>query len=312
MQHQLSRGLRRLATDDDEAKKAEKTKAIIELVSNDLDFLFPLLRKFPKCYWIWNYRLWLLEECSKLLLAVDARRFWQQELGLAGKMLSIDNRNFHGWGYRRTVVAALESSSLDADGATHSMTEEEFKYTTRMIESNLSNFSAWHNRSKLIPRLLDERKADDTTRRSFLDKGSLLRRFHVVQSTDMTLELQLIQRGLWTDSNDQSLWFYHQYLMCNFDPEYASRSMASFLTTDERLRYVSKEFASLLDMLDGAEDCKWIYNALIQLSRLHRGLSDKWPVQEEQIYGWISQLRMLDPLRNGRWNDLEETLRLSK
>ena len=78
-----------------------------------------------------------------------------------------------GWGYRRTVVAALEGKSFDSDDMPHSMVEEEFEYTTRMIHSNLSNFSAWHNRSKLIPRLLGEREADDDDKRSFLDQGIL-------------------------------------------------------------------------------------------------------------------------------------------
>lgn len=86
-----------------------------------------------------------------------------------GKMLVKDSRNFHGWGYRRKVVAELESSKLDGQ----SMAETEFEYTTRMIhgDKGLSNFSAWHRRSKLIPRLLDERNADDTARRQFLDDG---------------------------------------------------------------------------------------------------------------------------------------------
>jgi geranylgeranyl transferase type-2 subunit alpha len=52
------------------------------------------------------------------------------------------------------------------------MVESEFEYTTKMINANLSNFSAWHNRSKLIPRLLDERNADAAKRRKFLDDGT--------------------------------------------------------------------------------------------------------------------------------------------
>ena len=94
---------------------------------------------------------------------------------LVGKMLTLDSRNFHGWGYRRTVIAALESSKPESsnDGDGESLTEREFEYTTRMIRSNLSNFSAWHNRSKLIPRLLSERKADGGARKRFLDEGRL-------------------------------------------------------------------------------------------------------------------------------------------
>ena len=86
-------------------------------------------------------------------------------------MLSLDSRNFHGWGYRRIIVQALESKKLDFQTKSETMTEPEFQYSTKMIESNLSNFSAWHYRSKLIPRLLDERQADSQTRLKMLDSG---------------------------------------------------------------------------------------------------------------------------------------------
>ena len=98
--------------------------------------------------------------------------------------------------------------------------------------------------------------------------------------------------------------------MCTFDPGYASKCMAPSLTNDERLTYVKKEYDDLLEMLDGAEDCKWIYQALIQLSTIHRFLSTKWPTEENQIRDWISQLQTLDPLRKGRWHNLEKTLQL--
>lgn len=142
-------------------------------IADDLAFLLPLLRKFPKCYWIWNYRLWLLREATEYLPATKAHNFWQQELMLAGKMLSLDSRNFLGWGYRRTIVAALEIKELSSDASASSMAELEFDYTTKMINSNLSNFSAWHNRSKIIPRLLHERQADHEVRCKFLDEGKL-------------------------------------------------------------------------------------------------------------------------------------------
>ena len=146
-------------------------EAVINLISDDLNFLIPLLRKFPKCYWIWSYRLWLLEESTRILPSSEARQFWQRELTLVGKMLNLDSRNFHGWGYRRTIIGALESNGSEAQDLSTSMTKQEFDYTTKMISSNLSNFSAWHNRSKLIPKLLTESKADHAARRKFLDDG---------------------------------------------------------------------------------------------------------------------------------------------
>lgn len=152
-------------------------------MTSDLRFLVPLLRKFPKCYWVWNHRLWILQQSTIHLSGVTALRLWREELGLVNKMLSLDGRNFHGWGYRRTVIAALESNGhIHGNSGTtntvgRSLVEEEFTYTTKMIETDLSNFSAWHNRSKLIPRLLDERGADVKARRKFLDDGMETERF---------------------------------------------------------------------------------------------------------------------------------------
>lgn len=145
------------------------THSITQLIINDLHFLIPLLRSFPKCYWIWNYRLWLLDEARRLLPLPEAREIWQQELALVGKMLTLDSRNFHGWGYRRFVVETLKELGT-AEEAT-SMTQKEFEYATKMIGANLSNFSAWHYRTKLIQSLLDEQSASDDDRRRMLDDG---------------------------------------------------------------------------------------------------------------------------------------------
>ena len=150
---------------------SNKYDLIQRYITEDLGFLLPLLRKFPKCYWIWNYRLWLLAEATRLLPSSIVYQLWQKELSLVGKMLTLDSRNFHGWGYRRQVASALEELAVAMGSMSTSMTEDEFAYTTKMIESNLSNFSAWHRRSKLIPTLLNERNASHAKRREFLDNG---------------------------------------------------------------------------------------------------------------------------------------------
>lgn len=96
-------------------------------------------------------------------------------------MLSLDGRNFHGWGYRRAIISALTDVIFTIDrevgepdeGVKHeqSLTQREFEYTTKMIKSNLSNFSAWHNRSKLALKLLNDASADDERRKQTLDDG---------------------------------------------------------------------------------------------------------------------------------------------
>jgi len=294
---------------------SEKTLA---LITSDLQFLVPLLRKFPKCYWVWNHRLWILQQSSVHLSDVAALRLRREELGLVNKMLSLDGRNFHGWGYRRTVIAALESNGqILGDSATksavgRSLAEEEFTYTTKMIGTDLSNFSAWHNRSKLIPRLLDERGADAETRRKFLDDGMERARFpHLHTVLTMTSELELIKQALYTDPYDQSLWFYHSYLMCTFDPRFAEDSMAPNLTDDCRLTYIVQALEVMQDLRECAEDCKWVYQALLQYTTLEHLLKDEpLTAVKSKLAEWLEELRKLDPLRKGRWDDLSNTLGL--
>lgn len=149
---------------------------------SELGFTVPLLMEFPKCYWIWKYRSWLLQAAIERLEPPIARRIWEEELGLDTKMLTKDRRNFHAWGYRRNVVRHLESKALHGT----SMVEFEFEFTTKMIRVDLSNFSAWHNRSKLIPRLLRERGSDDAARRKFFDQGMYRQNFRVSSFTDLS------------------------------------------------------------------------------------------------------------------------------
>ena len=84
-------------------------------------------------------------------------------------MLNLDSRNFHGWGYRHFVVESLEKLGSEESG--QSMAPEEFEYARKMISTNLSNFSAWHYRTKLIQRLLNEKSASNTERKEMLDGG---------------------------------------------------------------------------------------------------------------------------------------------
>lgn len=163
---------------------------ILDIVRLDLQFLLPLLIQFPKCYWIWNHRLWLLEQATQFLPANEARPLWEEELRLAGKMLSRDSRNFHGWGYRRTIIDHLESKALNGN----SMAMDELEYTLSMIKTNLSNFSAWHNRTKLISRILNEKGADDNERKAMLDEGETKDSDHVFTQADLTQRLHLFTR----------------------------------------------------------------------------------------------------------------------
>ncbi|EFW21561.1 Rab geranylgeranyltransferase [Coccidioides posadasii str. Silveira] len=275
---------------------AHHAESIGQLIQEELTFLVPLLRQFPKCYWIWNHRLWALKQTVGRLPLPQALRFWQEELALVGKMLSLDARNFHGWGYRREIVDVLESLGSEAGDPSvevkeNRLTEDELNYTTKMIGANLSNFSAWHNRSKLILKMLDERSADDAERRKMLDN-----------------ELKLIHRAL-IDPYDQSLWFYHQNLMCTLDRATAPKGMAPNLSDETRLEYLKGEIDAITELLDEEEDCKWIYQALLECTLIVLNIQGAVSARvKRDISDWLSNLKRLDPLRRGRWEDLERSL----
>jgi geranylgeranyl transferase type-2 subunit alpha len=285
-----------------------KNGTTLDFIKADLDFIFPLMVEFPKCYWIWNYRLWLLKEGNKRLEHNVARELWNRELILVGKMLTRDSRNFHGWGYRRKVISELESSALNGK----SMVESEFEYTTKMIRASLSNFSAWHNRSKLIPRLLDERNASDDERRQFLEDG-MLSSIPSVVYTDRCLEFELITQAIFTDAFPyaQSVWFYYQFLMTTLTDYVGHATITPNFTVEERTEFVTIQLVNLRDILDGAEDCKWVYDALLEYTMALCEMEERQPRNDEKLdcRSWLAELRKLDPFRAGRWDDLDHILR---
>ncbi|KAG5982967.1 hypothetical protein E4U55_001019 [Claviceps digitariae] len=260
-----------------------------ETIRSELMFTIPLLMEFPKCYWLWKYRSWILLQAIERLSTAVARTVWEEELGLVGKMLHRDRRNFHAWDYRRHVVAQLETSRL---GGT-SMVEAEFAFTTKMINWDLSNFSAWHNRSQLIPRLLDERKADEAARKAFLEE-----------------EISTVHEALNVGPEDQSLWYYQQYLVHAILGANGQGLIVRELSVQDRQRYLEDEVDFIKDLLEDYSEVKWVYEALIECTLSANTLRSNEQQQTSQLLvpGWLKRLRELDTKRSGRWDELEKQI----
>ena len=156
------------------------------------------LQIHPKVYWIWNHRKWCLEhvplgpaaaqvsdkevdleeddeEVEKQISDQEMTEgwrigFWKGELAVIEALLDADPRNcmsssytlscdtnttVHAWDYRRYVLSSLPTSFTRPRTPA-----QELAYTRKKIESNFSNFSAWHCRTKVLGGLWEALDAD--------------------------------------------------------------------------------------------------------------------------------------------------------
>ena len=295
----------------DPQQVAESLRAAYEsrlalLLKEELEFLVPLLTAYPKCYWIWSHRLWTLHQSSLLLRGSKATAFWTKELALVGMMLTRDARNFHGWMYRRRVVAHIENSALVPGENTGAMVRDEFRYTIWMLTGagGMKNYSAWHQRRMLIPRLLKEEGRDDQEKMDFLED-----------------ELELLERAIRTDPDDQSLWFYHRWLVLARDDSAIAPKMPPSL----RAEMLGQQIDMLRELLDEHPECKYILKALVVYVQALQGLRREPPdgdddhghdhggggvdgvseaAEGREMLGWLERLEAIDPMRRGRYKDL--------
>lgn len=151
------------------------------------------LQKNPKSYGAWSHRAWAMGAFPNM--------DWDRELRLCNLLLEQDERNFHGWDYRRLVCQHAKVTL-----------EKELSFTMDKIAANFSNYSAWHYRSSLLP------KVHPGSREGTVKEDVLLE------------EYSLVQNATFTDPGDQSGWFYHRWLTGREKP-----------ALDFLLLYISKE-----------------------------------------------------------------------
>ncbi|NP_001135270.1 geranylgeranyl transferase type-2 subunit alpha [Salmo salar] len=163
----------------------------------ELLFLESCLKVNPKSYGSWHHRGWV----SARLPRPD----WARELGLCDRCLSLDDRNFHCWDYRRMVV---KMSGVPVD--------QELQFTDRLIGSNFSNYSSWHYRSTLLPLLHPESPDPPSPCHQPSHSSpppSPQTHSHRVCEEQLLKEYELVQNAFFTDPNDQSAWFYYRWLL---------------------------------------------------------------------------------------------------
>jgi len=64
-----------------------------------------------------------------------------------------------------------------------------------------------------------------------------------------------------------------------------------------------------MDILDDVNDCKWIYQALMDCKLLIVKLQGFMTEEDQgELKTWLSALKHLDTLRKGRWIDLQQKI----
>eukprot|EP00042_Codosiga_hollandica_P039428 m.330476 g.330476 ORF g.330476 m.330476 type:complete len:399 (-) comp55609_c0_seq7:854-2050(-) len=153
---------------------------------DELAFLDACLMHNPKSYSVWQQRRWIMAQASSPP--------WTSELALCTKFLKFDDRNFHCWDYRRHVVSQLVEAG---DTTIH---EAEFAFTYGKITESMSNYSAWHYRSSLLP-IVRPAEASD------------MEAYSGVATEVMSEEFVLAANAFYIDPTDQSAWIYHRWLL---------------------------------------------------------------------------------------------------
>ena len=130
-----------------------------------------LFKRNPKSYYAWHHRKWVLSNGGIENL--------EKELILTEQFLEADERGFHCWNYRRCVLSKLDTCP------NIEKRKKEVEFTTKLIQRNFSNYSAWHERSKMLE----------------------------LSMTNIEKELKTVDTAIFTEPDDQTAWIYHRWLV---------------------------------------------------------------------------------------------------
>lgn len=278
---------------------ANKTVDPIKLLEDDLKLVMAQLKLFPKCYWIWGHRIWCLFQLQELNAAN-----WKFELLIVSKLLEMDSRNFLGWQYRRFVIDNIEKNIADAELLKNlKINVDEFNFTTSKINNNISNFSAWHNRTKLIPKIFSilHEIGDESLLQQ--DDYKLFQNPHTL----LVHELDLVKTGMFMDSDDTSVWLYLWWLLTNdifvsylhenSDSHSYEEIIQGQLNTIAEVNELEK------DDHEQGWDNVWCLKTTLLLNSLIKREQGNATLLDEDAKVILQKLIEYDPLRKGRYLD---------
>ncbi|KAG4300662.1 hypothetical protein PCK1_003091 [Pneumocystis canis] len=253
---------------------------IQNIMLNELQFLNKLIKKQPKIYCIWSHRKWCFKNIPFPI--------WEQEKVLIDNTLTKDLRNFHVWNYRRYIISMIEKQNKT------SYAKNELDYTMNILKKDFSNFSAFHYRATLIPRVMSELSYNYLERREFFNK-----------------EFLLTKSIIYTSPDNCSVWVYHNWLLNSISKVNDSLLLSNDITV--KLNYITQEIEMIKDLMKLELNNKYLMNAYIYYNILLSKISSSSLdiPQKQELITIAIELKELDFLRKGRYNDLILSLKKS-
>lgn len=187
----------------------------------------------------------------------------EHEIELCAEFLRQDQRNFHCWNYRR----ALHQLSGRSDFL-------EFEFSTEKIQENFSNYSAFHHRSKYLgsvsmplPQLMDQ-------------------------------EFKIVENAIFTEPDDQSTWWYQQFLL-----RWAKNACSE--NDGDWFRGLLESQLRLVEDLLSIENSRWaMSSAVFIIDMLTSELAVGNPELNERRKELLEQLLSIDPSHANRYKYL--------
>lgn len=184
----------------------------------------------------------------------------KKEQMLSAHMLALDSRNFHGWAHRLRVRALVSAAEDDTE------MKKELNFVTEKIDADFANYSAWHVRSKMLPKL---------TRPS--DKKKTLEN-----------ELEYVRQAFYTEPDVQSTWFYHRWLLAGMPGDGPEEEEEEYENDDG---VWEKELDACNELLEIEHDARWVLHTKAHILS-HLGRKEKAAQVFEKLQG-------IDPMRSG-------------
>lgn len=281
-------------------------EAAQKVAQQELQLTNSALSRNPKSYSSWHHRKWIVQ---MRLVPLDA------ELHLVKQFMMADSRNFHCWSYWRLLVDLMGLSAEDQEA-----------YVLGRIEDNFSNYSAWHERTRVLQHLNMERPtlslaellAADSKHCCSSESSSGFTGTAEVQplpSHVLQQEYELVKNAFYTEPHDQSSWLYLRWLVGNSLAGWEKcKGTEQQPSATQTLKGMLEDQASMCqDILQmeeqvnsGIEDRsgqKWPLLTLARLKEVQHHLShpaDSTCPEAQKIYRTLIEI---DPFRKGYYHD---------